>query len=263
MKITNFMFVTAEAFIAFKQILEQDEWEMIDITSYVGPNWVMKRSVGDAPATVLRKVRMLWALTNLEIVRKGAGDAKMRDRHWDNMQKRLFAFIDAASMHADANIREAAERLRKLLLLGAGQAQTKLKYHQEVDFGRQQVEITSSGEAAADIALLGLEQAIDDIRQATEDLALCIGYGQGSMTPAARVRAAMTACCTTFDAIATELEWIAEHGEIGIDRTRAAELRAPLEALSARYPAIASQPEAKDDEEADAEPTPADESSPV
>lgn len=156
---------------------------------------------------------------------------------WDSTQKRLKALLDAAAVHPDAQVREAAERLRKALLLGAGEAQTKLKYQQEVDFGRQQVELASSSQVAADIALIGLGSVIDDIRDTTEALANAIGHGTSPQILSKQLQAATTSCRATFASVATDLAWIIDHGTLDINRARATKLRAPLEALAARYPA--------------------------
>jgi hypothetical protein len=211
---------------------------------------------------VFFKLRLSWAIGALEDARVGASSAKEFDRDWDGSQKRFRALLDVAAADRDVGKREAAARLQKTMLMGAGEAQTQLGYQQEVDFGRQQVKLASTGQAAADIALLGLGDAIDDIRQTTDALATAVGHGKTNHPPSMLVRRALITCASTFNMVATQLAWLAEHGQPGAERTRAASLRAPLEALAARYPATppAPPPDETPDETPDDGDTPPDSS---
>jgi hypothetical protein len=238
----SFTNVSTEGFVAFTKELTEGEWGAIDITSYEGPGRTAIKSLCDTPTVVLCKLRLRWSIGELEDARAGARNAKQLDREWDSAQKRLRGLLDVMAADRDEQTREAAARLQNSLLLGAGVGQTQLKYQQEVDFGHQQVKLVSSGQAAADLALLGLQAAIAGIQQTTEALALGIGHGETSDRPSQRLRAAVTACSSMFKAVAEQLAWITDHGEVSVDRDRAAKLLASLEALAARYPATTEEP---------------------
>ena len=249
----SFTNVNEEGFIAFSQSLTADDWGAIDITSYEGPNRTALVPLCDAPTVVLYKLKLRWAIGEFLDARAGADSAKDLDRNWDDAQKRLRRLLDAAATDRDGAKREAAARLKNSLLMGAGEGQTKLKYQQEVDFGRQQLQLTSSGQNAADIALLGLATTMSDIEDATDALAAGIGHGQTNRRPSKRRREAMAACASVFLTVAKDLAWLAEHGQDGADRARAGRLWSTLEVLSLRYPAAGAAEEPADEDPA---PTP-------
>jgi hypothetical protein len=170
-------------------------------------------------------------------LRDGAGAAKDLDRAWDGAQKRFAGLVGVAAADDNGEKRAAAARIQKMLLLGAGEGQTNLSYQQEIDFGRKQVASAAQGQMGADIALLGLANAIADIAKATDALAVAIGYGQSANRPSDRLRAATAACASTFASVSEQLAWAAVHGAVGEDRERAVRLIAPLNALWSRYPA--------------------------
>jgi hypothetical protein len=226
--------VPPEGFIAFANELSVVEWGAIDTTPYAGPNQTTTQPFFDIPILIAYKLLLIWVIDTLVGVRENTGNAKDADQNWDDAQRRLRSMLEMWAAHRDALKREAAARLRKALLLGAGTAQTKLGYHQEVDFGQQQLITVSTGQAAADITLLGLEAAIEDIRQATNALAEAIGYGHTSGRPFEQRQRATANCIATFENIAQGLAQISNHK--GLD-SHAAKLRVPFEALAARYPA--------------------------
>lgn len=236
-----FTYVPVEGFVSFSQVLDEEAWGAIDPSPWEGPKQTALKPLGDAPAVVVWKLQIAWVIGALLAARDGAGSAKDRDKAWDNGQRSLSALLTAAAASSDAKKREAAGRLQKSLLKGRGEAQTKLKYQQEVDFGRQQNKLVSEGQAAADIVLLNLQPAMEEIAATTEALAVAIGHGDGSERPGERLKAAMTACASTFSAVAQQLAWLIDNGEAGADQQRAAELRTPLEKLADRYPGPAQQ----------------------
>ena len=129
-------------------------------------------------------------------------------------------------------------RLQKMLLLGAGMGQTKLKYQEEVDYGRKQVALASQGQAAADVMLLGLGAMLGDIALATEALALAIDHGHSVHAPYRRKAKATMACVATFEWAAATLTWLIENAGASPERDLAAQLLGSLEDLVARYPVI-------------------------
>lgn len=229
--------VPPEGFVAFANELDVNEWGSIDVTPHVGPNQTTTQPFFGISVLIAYKILLLWVIDTLVGIRESAGNAKEADNNWDNTQRRLRSLLDMWAAHHDALKREAAARLRKALLLGAGTAQTKLSYQQEVDFGHQQLKTVAKGQAAADVALLDLGAIIDDIRHATNVLGDAIGYGQTTARPFEQREAATLKCAATFESIAHTLGRIADNKALGPESTLAAKLLAPFEALAARYPA--------------------------
>lgn len=234
--------VHPEGFLGFAEELEQGEWASIDIAPLEGPKQTALAPLCNAPTAVGWKLALKWSIAAAAEARDGAGSAKDLDRAWDGKQKQLSALITAAANDTDPLKSAAAGRLHKLLLRGAGTQQTKLAYQQEVDFGKQQILAAANSEAAADVALLGLGPVIAEIAAATQKLGAAIGHGEGSDRPSERFRAAIAECASVFASVSGRILWIANNGQPGQDRQRAAHLLAPLEALVARYPAAATAP---------------------
>jgi hypothetical protein len=233
----SFTHVPPEGLASFNTDLGADAWGAIDATPWEGTGQTAAKALGDAPAVIVHKVRLTFGLAKLVRAIEGAGSAKDCDNKWDSCQKQLKALLRAATQSTDALKREAAGRLQKSLLLGAGEAQTKLKYQQEVDFGRKQALIIADGQGKDDITLLGLGAAMLEVSQATDALATAIGHGQSAVTPYARLVAVTAECAASFVAVAEQLAWEIEHGQPGGDRDRAMAMRGPMEKLVARYPA--------------------------
>jgi hypothetical protein len=112
-----------------------------------------------------------------------------------------------------------------------------LQYQEEVDFGRKQIAMVSTGQAATDIALLELGPMMNEIALATESLASAIGHGETAAPPYARRAKAVSECVATFDHAAESLEWMIAHGGNGPERDIAIDLYASLEDLAHRYTA--------------------------
>lgn len=235
-----FTHVPAAGFSAFDVELSVGAWGLVDVSGYEGTNQYALKPLGEAPVVVVLKLRLKWGIASLARAIEGAWSAKECDRKWDGCQKLLNAELGVAGMSNDVAKREAAARLQKLLLIGAGEGQTRLRYQQEVDFGRKQQLLISQGQAAADVALLGLGSVMLDIAQATDQLALAIGHGESAHAPYLRKAKATMACASAFGVVADMLGFMAEHGSAGADREQALALRGPLEELVARYPARAA-----------------------
>lgn len=233
----SFAHVPEEGFQAFLHELSQGEWALIDTTSYEGANHTAAKSLVDAPLQIGWKLQIAWALGQLAHARSGADSAAEADLNWDGTQKRFAALVTAATHDLQPEKRAAGARLQKALLLGSGTAQTKLKYQQEVDFARTQLQMAKEPQHAADIAMLGLGTLITDIAQTTDALALAIGHGEGtSRRPSERRRVMLGACSTTFSTVAAGMTWVIENG-LPEDDKRARALLETLQALAARYPA--------------------------
>ena len=236
---TSYAYVPEEGFEGFAQELSQGAWALIDTKDFGGAGQAAAKSLCDAPLQITWKLRVAWVLAELAAARGGADQAKDVDNAWDGTQKRFAGLLAAATHDKDTEKRAAAARLQKAFLLGAGSGQTKLRYQQEVDFGRTQAQLAKEAQHAADIALLGLLGVITEIEEATDALAEAIGHGQGEgRRPSERRRSALGACSTTFAAVADSIAWVTRHGTTA-DRPRAQALLDALHALAKRYPAPA------------------------
>ncbi len=239
----SFAHVSAEGFTGFSTQLDNDVWGTIDVSTYVGADGRVMQALGSAPAFVLFKVQLLLGINDVVIALQSTGDAKGRDTLWDGSQKRFSGLIAVAKNSTDPLERAAAQRLHTTLLLGkSGEGQTRLKYHQEVDFGRKQMRLASENQGAADIALLGLGMAMASIATATEDLAAAIGFGRTDLPPARQRKSAVAECVNAFGTVYQALDWIADHGATGADREKAMSLRSSLHDLAIRYPARVVKP---------------------
>lgn len=231
----SFAYVPAEGFTAFGAELRTGAWGDIDTTNYLGADGRLIKAISSAPVKVVLKVQLQGAIATMVDVLKSAGSAKACDDVWDTAEKRLGVMISAALVSKNAAKRAAGERLHQWLLLGEGAGQTKLKYHQEVDFARKQLELGTNGQCAADIALLELGDLMQDIAIATEALAGAIGHGNTGFTPSRRKGATLSSCRIAFGAVHGQLEWIASSGSSGIDKDVASALLVPLRELAKRY----------------------------
>lgn len=234
----SFSYVPAEGYTAFAVELQSGQWSSIDVSAYAGADGRPIQALGTAPAFVVLKLQMLGCVVDVTAALESTGSAKGCDNRWDGLQKRLNALVNLGLLSSNPTQKAAAERLQKTLLLGrSGEGQTKLKYQQEVDFGRKQLQLTSDGQGAADVVLLGLGSTMADIGAATNALAAAIGHGTTGLAPAMRKRAAAAACAHTFGSVYKQLDWLVNNGQPGADKEKALALRAPLMELAARYPA--------------------------
>ncbi len=233
----SYAYVPEEGFEGFAQELSQGAWALIDTKDFEGAGQAAAKPLCDAPLQVTWKLRVAWVLVELGAARGGADLAKDVDNAWDGTQKRLAGLLAAGTHDKAHEKRAAAARLQKAFLLGAGSGQTKLRYQQEVDFGRTQAQLAKEAQYAADIALLGLDSLVTEIEEATDALAEAIGHGQGKgRRPSERRRAALGACSTTFAAVADSIAWVIRHGTPA-DQPRAQALLVSFHALAKRYPA--------------------------
>lgn len=231
----SFAYVPPSGFAAFHANLNSHPWTLVDSSAYDDPT----KPLWDASPLVLVKIRIQRAVHELLVAIAGAFGAKGCDRTWDNCQKQLNGLLGAYGASSDPAKRDAAKRLQSMLLLGAGIAQTLLRYQEEVDHGRKQMALIATGQGAADVALLGLGPMMNEIALATETLASVIGYGATIAPPHARRTKAVAACAATFASAAESLEWMIECGGIDTNREIAVDFYASLKDVASRYPAPA------------------------
>lgn len=229
----SFAYVPQSGFAAFLSIVTSSPWTLIDSSAYedsTQPLW-------NAPMLVVAKVRIQRTIHRLLVAMAGAGGARGCDQTWDSCQKQLDGLLGVYAESNDPAKRDAAKRLQNTLLLGAGVAQTLLRYQEEVDYGRKQVALVATGQGAADVALLGLGPMMNDIAVATEAFASVIGHGETVAAPHARRAKAVAECVITFGAVTESLEWLIEHGGNGPERDIAVAVHASLHDLAKRYSA--------------------------
>lgn len=247
----GYSFVSPMGFIAFRHDLAEGEWKNVVIKKYDAADQMPSASLLEAPRIVTWKLRACWALDTLSEV-LGAASAEVLaelDRQWDSTQRRAYHFLGAAVEDKDVAKREAAVRLSAVLLAGNGTAQIIFSHDDEVDFGRQQVELASKGSLADDAKAIGLAPLLKEIQATTEALAKGLGRGPGQKRAGARsrrLRDAMAACSVSFNAIHDELAWTGEHTPAGATRKLLEDLRAPFEALLARFPPPATAEKGED-----------------
>jgi hypothetical protein len=196
----------------------------------------------DAPRPVVWKLRATWCIAALdEALGLSAQQVDVHDGEWDAAQRAFHLFLASAAEHNDPATREAAGRLRKGLLMGAGTEQTTYSYDEEVDFGRQQLSRVAKEPLAADAKkIAGIGEHLKRIDTATEALAKAIGRAPGqkrAATPSKRLREALSACSATFNVLHDEITWLIEHTPAGKHREHLEALHAPFLALLERYPA--------------------------
>lgn len=235
----SFVYVTEDGFHALAEELSRGAWGTVDITGLLNSEGVAAKPLCTAPAIAYFKLELVTALDALGAARSSTYNVKDLDRTWDNLQRQLNLALATAATDPDAGKREAAARLQKLLLHGGGTGQTRFKYHKEVDFGRKQVATAAKGEAAGDVALLGLGATVTAIGAATDALAAAISHGETDERPSEQVRSAKSACAEACAWVAAGLARLAKRGEAGADRDTAAKLLETLTTLAGRYPAPA------------------------
>lgn len=238
----SFTHVPLAGFSAYGAQLSTGAWALVDSSAYDDSN----KSLWNTPTLVVVKLRLKRQVQGLLQIIAGAGGAKACDSAFDTCQKHLNRHLRLVSISTDSAKRDAALRLQKLLLLGAGEAQTRLRYHEEVDFGRKQVLLASQGEAAKDVQLIGLGPIMTEIAAATDALANAIGYGETSSAPHQRRAKAVAQCIVTFGWAAETLSWMIEHAGHGSQRELAIALHATLADLVDRYAVISVSPRSQE-----------------
>ena len=234
----GYSYVSDKAFVAFSHDMQEGPWKGVSIAKYDTPDQILAPSAFDAPLSVLWKLRIAWVLAALK---QALGSVKLDqlDGAWDSVQRRIHHRLAENEESREPEIREAAGRLRARLLDGGTTGQTMLGYDEEVDFGRQQVEIAKEAQVASDIKKLKLGDLLAEIAGTTEALAKGTGRKTGMKragAPSAQQREALTACSAAFNGVHDDIAWFIEHTKAGPERDKYVELQAPFEALLARNP---------------------------
>ncbi|AUX34763.1 MULTISPECIES: hypothetical protein [Sorangium] len=235
----GYSFVPDRGFSAFSRDLGEGAWKDVSIKKYDTPDR-MPPQLMEAPRPVAWKLRATWSIAALDEVLgiASASELAALDAEWDAAQRALHHFVASAEEGEDAAVREAATRVRAVMLKGNGTEQTRLGYDAEVDFGRSQA-AAAKRTMEADLKKIGAGAHLKRIERATEALARGIGRGGGEKrlgTRAKRLRAAISGCVTAFNAIHDEITWLLAHTAPGVQRQQLEALHAPFLALLERYP---------------------------
>ncbi|WP_438031877.1 hypothetical protein [Sorangium sp. So ce204] len=236
----GYSFVPDRGFSAFSRDLDGGAWKDVSIKKYDTPDRMPPQLV-EAPRPVAWKLRATWCIAALDeaLGIASATELAALDAEWDAAQRALHHFVASAEEGEDAAVREAASRIRAVMLKGNGTEQTRLGYDPEVDFGRSQV-AAAKRSMEADLKKIGAGAHLKRIEKATEALARGIGRGGGEKRPgtrAKRLRAAISGCVTAFNAIHDEITWLLAHSAPGGKQRQQLEaLHAPFLALLDRYP---------------------------
>jgi hypothetical protein len=243
----GYSFVPEKGFIAIVRDLSEGAWKDVALKKYDAPDRKLDgKLLMSAPRPVVWKLMLMWAVGDLQLA-LGMGLAELLDRldvDWDRVERRFHFAVAGAEEHDDPAHREAAGRVRAMMLMGNGTAQTNLGYDEEVDFGRQQVLLASKAPLSDDIKRLGLGGHVADIDNATEALAAGLGRAPGQKRATARsvrIREALVACSSAFNTVHDEIVWLLAHTVPGETHDLLTALLAPLEALLERYPPPAKQ----------------------
>ncbi len=234
----GYSYVSDKAFVAFSHDMQEGPWKSVSIAKYDTSDQMLAPSAFDAPLPVLWKLRIAWVLAVLKQA-LGSGKLDELDGSWDSVQRRVHHRLAENEESRDPEVRQAAQRLRARLLDGGTTAHTMFGYDEEVDFGRQQVELAKEAQTASDIKKLKLGELVAEIAETTEALAKGTGRKAGMKragAPSAQQREALTACSAAFNGVHDDIAWFIEHTPTGPERDKLIELQAPFEALLARNP---------------------------
>ena len=245
----GYSYVIDKGFSAFAHDLSEGAWQAVSTKKYDTPTRKSAQLI-EAPRPIAWKLRAMWVIADLDqALSLGSSEALARlDEAWDSAQRALSLTLAAGREHPEPAHRDAAERLQSALLAGSGAEQTTYSYDEEVDFGRHQVAVTSKGALAGDAKKLGLGAYLARVGETTEALAEGLGRAPGQKRAPARskrMRDALIACSSTFNAIHDEMLFLLDHLPPGPARDHLEALQQPFLALLDRYPPKTSAGEAR------------------
>lgn len=235
----GYSYVTDKGFSAFGRELDAGAWKDVSIEKYDVEDRKPSSSLLSAPRVVTWKLRLLWAIRDLDDALGVSPDQlKQLDDEWDASQRALHLYLASEAEHRDPERKAAAERLRGSLLAGAGTEQTTYGFEEEIDFGYQQVARVKKAPLAADAEKVGLSAYVTRVEAATDALAKGIGRepGKKRAAPSKRLREALGVCSTAFNAVHEDLAFLIEHARAGKEREHLEALQGPFIALLERYP---------------------------
>lgn len=227
----SFVHVPQAEFSGFLVVLSTGPWARID-TSAVDDGLT---PVSRAPLLVVVKLRLKQAVYDLLQALSVAGNPRAYDRTWEACQRQLRAELAAAAASDNRAKRAAAKRLQDLLLLGVGDNEARLRYQEEVDFGRIQLSLAAHGQTEEDVALLGLDPLLTEIAAVTDGLATALG----DLAPLSLVHTqkakAVAKCVNVFGWATDALGWLLEGAATAIERELLRTLHGSLVDLATRH----------------------------
>lgn len=258
MAIYGYGIVADRGFVAFEPELDDRAWKQIVTKKYEADGKDNAASLLSAPRPVVWKLRLRWSIGAI-LVALGAASLQALDQAWDAAQRRLYHRIAVGVDDEDRAVRDAADRLRSQLLSGSGTAQTQLDFDAEVDFGRQQIALTSEkGPLHGEAKKLKLTDVLAEVHKATEALASGVGRAAGvkRRAPSRVLRDAVATCAASFNSVHDEIVWFAERTPAGPERDNLNALLAPLDELLARHQPSAAPESVEEEGEAKKTPSP-------
>ena len=225
--------VSDKGYASFLTNLENVPWNEIPAPEPAKP-------LTEAPVLVVLKHRLDNAVHGVLAAMGVSNMVMVADQEWERCQTRLNAKVAFDENDADAERRASAGRVRAALLSGKGTAQNALAPDLEVDFGGAQVNQCKAGTPLfADIQALGYQPLIDDIRVATDALAVAVGrHASGTRAPARsiQIREAVRAAARAFNAVDDSIDdLLAKTSEGTPAHAQLTKLQTSLQTLLARY----------------------------
>ena len=190
----------------------------------------------DSPLLATIKTAVLQDVEALALALNGTFEGALpADVNWDRAQTQLARQLAVEEVHDDPARVQAAKLLQRDLLLGQGTAQVRLPFDEEVAFGVRQRELAAQEPYKTHIALLGLGDQLERIRQATHalDSALKAGAAAGATSRSVRIRNALSDVRSTLQWAHRSLDQLTKKAHTKPDRELAADLLATFTKLNA------------------------------
>lgn len=227
----SFVHVPQAGFSGFLVMLSTGPWAKID-TSSVDDGLI---PVALAPLPVIVKLRLKQAVYDLLQALSEAGNPRAFDRSWETCQRQLRAELAAAAASDNPAKKAAAKRLQDVLLLGVGDNEARLRYQEEVDFGRIQLSLAAHGQTEADVALLGLDPLLTEIAAVTDGLATALGDAAPPSLVHTQKAKAVARCVNVFGWATDAVGWLLETADSAIEKELLRTLHGSLLDLASRY----------------------------
>lgn len=239
-----------EQFVGFLNDLQQGAWADVP-TITPGQGTV---SLHATPTLVYFKHGLTRAIYAVVAALGAANDVESVAQAWSRAERRFIAAIELLALDDDPAVVRDTARVRELLGDGGGTAMVNRSADDKVDFGRRQLALAATPEAAALVAKLGLGDRLDAIRERTQDLAAALGRDgtkKERLPRSRRIERAVDACAVVFNQTHEVLSCELAHTTDAHARHTLEALRAPFELLLGRRPAEAIVTEEADEESAE------------
>jgi hypothetical protein len=227
------------ALLSFIETLNKDVWGAVDVAPWVDEEGRFSRPLLETPSLVVLKVLLLQTILLLARACAASNDVEGVERTWDSKQKIFVAKLTLAEAEGPLAKQEAAERVRDAMTEGGGLAQTKFTFNAEVDHGRKQALLAAEPNLNTDLGILELHGMIEEIRVATENLAVVLGRESEAGRPVApyrQVQDAHALCANAFNSVYAVLKGLLAISGTEENSTQLGALLRPLQDLLDRTP---------------------------